>query len=58
MLACPHCRSSVHRDGERFVCRGAECRRAYVIEDGIPRFVVRDATILDEAEWRKATGGP
>jgi len=55
-LVCPACRSPAVRNGERFVCRGRDCRRAYAIDDGIPRFLVAEATILDDAAWREAVG--
>jgi uncharacterized protein YbaR (Trm112 family) len=50
-LVCPSCRSSLLRQGARFVCRDRDCRRAYPIKDGIPLFLVQDAAILDEEDW-------
>lgn len=45
ILACPACRASVRREGDRIVCTG--CGRRYPIRDGIP------VMLVDEAE-----GGP
>jgi uncharacterized protein YbaR (Trm112 family) len=46
----------VARHGEQFVCRSRDCRRAYTIEEGIPKFLVAESEVLSEAAWRDAGG--
>lgn len=47
LLACPKCRGAVHLkpDESGFVCDA--CRLLYVIEDGIPNFLIDEARPLD-----------
>jgi uncharacterized protein YbaR (Trm112 family) len=52
-LVCPDCRAEVVHLSESFVCRSADCRRAYPIVDGIPKFLVDDACVLPLNEWRQ-----
>ena len=53
-LACPVCRQGVTREEHRFVCKGAECRRAYIIRDGIPLFLESESQVLSSASELKA----
>jgi uncharacterized protein YbaR (Trm112 family) len=55
-LACPVCRKGLLREEQRFVCRGAECRRAYLIRDGIPLLLESEATVLPQPEWKAIPG--
>jgi len=55
-LACPVCRNEYVRDDQRFVCRGPDCRRAYVIRDGIPILLESEATVLSAQEWKAVPG--
>jgi uncharacterized protein YbaR (Trm112 family) len=51
ILACPKCKGPLeHREGahEGFACR--ECELFYAVEDGIPNFLVDEATSLSEQE--------
>ncbi|MBL8849092.1 MAG: hypothetical protein JNG89_05390 [Planctomycetaceae bacterium] len=52
ILVCPHCRVEVARLDDAYVCRSADCRRSYPVVDGIPKFLVDDATLLSPEEWR------
>jgi uncharacterized protein len=47
MLACPKCRGRVElkADESGFVC--ATCRVIYLIEDGIPNFLIDDAKPIE-----------
>lgn len=47
LLACPKCRGAVNLkdDESAFVC--TTCRLVYVIEDGIPNFLIDEAKPLD-----------
>lgn len=51
-LVCPHCRAEVADRADAYVCRAADCRRSYPIVDGIPKFLIDDATILTLEQWR------
>ena len=51
-LVCPQCRTEVIGVAEAYVCRSADCRRSYPVVDGIPKFLVDDATILPLEQWR------
>jgi uncharacterized protein YbaR (Trm112 family) len=55
-LACPVCRTGLLREEQRFVCRGPECRRAYLIRDGIPILLESEATVLTSQEWKAVSG--
>jgi uncharacterized protein YbaR (Trm112 family) len=48
LLACPKCRGPVRLkpDQSAFVC--GSCRLAYMIEDGIPNFLIEEATPLGD----------
>ena len=41
LLACPVCKTSIRRDGDRLVCD--TCGRRYPIRDGIPVMLVEEA---------------
>ena len=41
LLACPECKTSVRREGDRLVC--GTCGRRYPIRDGIPVMLVEEA---------------
>ncbi len=41
LLACPECKTSVRREGDRLVC--STCGRRYPIRDGIPVMLVEEA---------------
>jgi uncharacterized protein YbaR (Trm112 family) len=43
LLACPVCKTSVRRDGDRLVCD--TCGRRYPIRDGIPVMLVEEAEV-------------
>jgi uncharacterized protein YbaR (Trm112 family) len=43
LLACPVCKTSVRRDGDRLVCD--TCARRYPIRDGIPVMLVEEAEV-------------
>lgn len=47
LLACPKCRGAVDLkpDESAFTC--SACRLAYLIEDGIPNFLIDEAKPLD-----------
>ena len=47
LLACPKCRGAVdlRADESGFVCQA--CRLVYLIEDGIPNFLIDEARPLD-----------
>jgi uncharacterized protein len=47
LLACPKCRGRVElkADESGFVC--APCRLVYVVEDGIPNFLIDEAKPLE-----------
>ena len=49
LLACPACKTSVRREGDRLVC--GTCGRRYPIRDGIP------VMLIEEAEM-PGTGAP
>ena len=51
-LVCPQCRTEVIGVADAYVCRSADCRRSYPVVDGIPKFLVDDATILPLEQWR------
>jgi uncharacterized protein YbaR (Trm112 family) len=51
-LVCPHCRAEVIGLENAYLCRAADCRRSYPIVDGIPKFLIDDATILSLDQWR------
>ena len=53
-LACPVCRQALGRAEERFICRGPECRRAYLVRDGIPLLLESESVVLESAEWQAA----
>ena len=47
ILACPVCKTRVTLEGgDRLVCR--QCKRAYLIQDGIPNMLVEDAILVEE----------
>jgi len=50
-LACPACRNGLLREEQRFVCRGPDCRRAFLIRDGIPILLESESTVLSVEEW-------
>lgn len=41
LLACPVCKTSVRREGDRLIC--GTCGRRYPIRDGIPVMLVEEA---------------
>ncbi len=41
LLACPVCKTSVRREGDRLIC--STCGRSYPIRDGIPVMLVEEA---------------
>ena len=43
LLACPVCKTSVTRDGDRLIC--GTCGRRYPIRDGIPVMLVEEAEL-------------
>jgi uncharacterized protein YbaR (Trm112 family) len=49
LLACPVCKTSVTRSGDRLIC--GTCGRRYPIRDGIPVMLVEEAEL-------PATGAP
>ena len=55
-LACPVCRKGLLREEHRFVCRGPDCRRTYIIRDGIPILLESEATVLPPQEWKALPG--
>jgi uncharacterized protein YbaR (Trm112 family) len=55
-LACPVCRAGLVREEQRFVCRGPECRRAYLIRDGIPLLLESESVMLTAEDWSKVSG--
>lgn len=55
-LACPVCRTALFREDSRLLCRGAECRRAYAIRDGIPLLLESESTVLNVEDWQKHSG--
>lgn len=44
ILACPACKRALRLEGERIICRNAECGLRYPIREGIP------VMLIDEAE--------
>jgi uncharacterized protein len=50
LLACPVCKTSIRREGERLVCD--TCGRRYPIRDGIP------VMLVEEAEMPEAGSAP
>ena len=54
-LACPVCKSSMHRDEQRFICQQESCRRSYAIRDGIPVLLESESTVLSQTDWKAAT---
>ncbi len=50
LLACPVCKTSVRREGDRLVCD--TCGRRYPIRDGIP------VMLVEEAEMPQAGSAP
>jgi uncharacterized protein YbaR (Trm112 family) len=55
-LACPVCRKGLLREEHRFVCRGPDCRRAYLIRDGIPILLESESTVLAPHDWKTVPG--
>ena len=49
LLACPVCKTSIRREGDRLVCD--TCGRRYPIRDGIP------VMLVEEAEMAASGGG-
>ena len=49
LLACPVCKTSIRREGDRLVCE--TCGRRYPIRDGIP------VMLVEEAEMAPSGGG-
>ncbi len=43
ILACPLCKSPVRLEGEKLLCRNADCGCRYTIQDGIPNMLIDDA---------------
>ena len=43
LLACPVCKTSVRREGDRLICE--TCGRRYPIRDGIPVMLVEEAEV-------------
>jgi uncharacterized protein len=43
LLACPVCKTSVRREGDRLIC--GTCGRRYPIRDGIPVMLVEEAEL-------------
>ncbi|HZS03123.1 MAG TPA: Trm112 family protein [Chloroflexota bacterium] len=43
LLACPVCKTSVRREGDRLIC--STCGRRYPIRDGIPVMLVEEAEV-------------
>jgi uncharacterized protein len=43
LLACPVCKTSVRREGDRLICD--TCARRYPIRDGIPVMLVEEAEV-------------
>jgi uncharacterized protein YbaR (Trm112 family) len=50
LLACPVCKTSIRREGDRLVCD--TCGRRYPIRDGIP------VMLVEEAEMAPSGGSP
>jgi uncharacterized protein len=43
ILACPACKTKVDLVGDKWlVCRNADCRRKYPIQDGIPIMLIEE----------------
>lgn len=57
-LVCPACRSPLAIGSMRHVCRGADCRLAFDVRDGLPRLVEADALVLEPADWETANAAP
>ncbi len=57
ILACPDCKSPLLLDGERLICKKAECRRAYAIRDDIPIMLIEESQVLDRAAWEQVMKG-
>ncbi|MCX8036718.1 MAG: hypothetical protein N3D11_06645 [Candidatus Sumerlaeia bacterium] len=57
ILACPDCKSPLWLDGERLVCKKAECRRAYAIRDDIPIMLIEESQILELPVWEQVMKG-
>lgn len=53
ILVCPETKAELVLDGERLVSTDAATRRAYRIEDGIPRMLVEESEQLAQADWDK-----
>jgi uncharacterized protein YbaR (Trm112 family) len=51
-LICLHCRAEIVGLPDAYVCTAADCRRSYPIVDGIPKFLIDDATILTPEQWQ------
>ena len=51
ILVCPACHGKVVMDGDTLVDVSPECRRAFQIQDGIPRLLVGESTELSVDDW-------
>lgn len=51
ILVCPACHSKVVLDGDALVDVSPDCRRSFLIQDGIPRLLVSESTELSVEGW-------
>ncbi len=54
ILACPDCLSPVFLVGESIQCSNPDCRRQYMIRDGIPVMLIDESKVLEPVEFEEA----
>jgi len=51
ILACPKCKGELEYKKDYFVC--AKCELLYMVEDGIPNFLIEEAVKLDSKKMEE-----